>query len=368
MKIKKVLLGTLIAIAGLIVSIIAVLAAGVAISRWTASTPQFTDTAGRVIPRSIASLEKIKLGGYEQTVLIRGKSIDNPVLLFLHGGPGSSELPLVRHFNSALEEHFIVVLWDQRGTSKSFSPCIDGESMTIDRFVGDTRELVELLRRRFQKDKIYLVGHSWGSYLGLRMAREHPELFHAYVGIGQVVSMIDGERISLRYVLGKARASNNRRALRELSAIGDYPSTRDGWFSDVFTQRKWLGKFGGVMYGKEGMEGLFLITRPPEFTIFEFVPFFLGSMYSLRSLWPQLLRAGDFRKSAPALSLPVYFVTGRHDHNVPFELTEDYFKKLRAPRKRLVWFDKSAHMPNVEEPEKFNGFMIDTVLRETGGR
>ncbi|MBN1534018.1 MAG: alpha/beta hydrolase [Spirochaetes bacterium] len=365
MKIRRVLFRSLLVFALLVAAIAAVLCVGVVVSRWTGSTPQFTDAAGRVLPRSIASLERIALGGYEQTVLIRGRSVDNPVLLFLHGGPGSSELSLVRHFNSALEDHFVVVLWDQRGTSKSYSPCIDSESMTVDRFIGDAGELVEILRRRFHRDRIYLVGHSWGSYLGLRLAREHPERFYAYVGIGQVVSMIDGERIGLRFVLDKARESRNRQALRELSAIKDYPSRRDGWMSDVFTQRKWLGKFGGVMYGKEGMESLFLVERSPEFTIFEFLPFFMGSIFSLRTMWPQLLEAGDFRKSAPALEVPVYLVTGRHDYNVPFELTADYYRILRAPRKRLVWFEHSGHMPNFEEPEQFNRFMVDTVLRET---
>lgn len=364
--IRKWLIRLVLITLGIAAAVILVLVAGAVISTRTASTPPFRDGAGKVVEGSVASLEEIELGGYKQTVLIRGRDVRNPVLLYLHGGPGSSELPLVRHFNAVLEDHYIVVLWEQRGAGKSYSPFIPASTMTIEQFLADGHQLVNVLRKRFNKEKIYLVGHSWGSVLGLTLAHRHPGLFHAYIGIGQAVDFIEGEKISLRYALDRARELNNAGAIAQLEALKGYPSLKGHWLRDVFTQRRWLGEFGGVLYGKQGMQSLFFVERPPEFSAFEFVPFFLGSLRSLKLLWPQILLNGDFRKNVPELQVPVYFFTGRHDYNVPFALTEEYYSRLRAPRKTLIWFERSAHMPNFEEPEKFNDLMIHRVLQETG--
>lgn len=365
MKIKNIIIRSVLIMFAGIVAIIFILAAGVMISSNVTSTPPFRDSAGNIVKDSIAVLEKVELGGYAQTVLIRGRNIDNPVLLYLHGGPGSSELPLVRHFNAVLEDHFTVVLWDQRGTGKSFSLFLDSKTMTIGQFMSDTRELVDILRKRFHQDKIYLVGHSWGSVLGLNTAYHYPELFYAYIGIGQAIDFVEGEKLSLQYAMRRAKELNNTEALAQLSKLKDYPNMKGSWLKDVVIQRKWLGEFGGVMYGKTGMQSLFAIDMPPEFSYFDFIPFALGSIRSLNILWPQIIHSGDFRKLAPELKVPVYFVTGRHDYNVPFALTEDYCRTVVAPKKSMVWFEKSAHMANFEEPEKFNDFMIHTVLPET---
>jgi len=354
-------------ITGIVACLLIVLTAGVMISNYVTTTPPFTDASGKVIEGSVATMEKIDLGGCRQTVLIRGKDINNPVLLYIHGGPGSSELPLVRHFNAVLEEHYTVVLWDQRGAGKSWSPFMDDTSMTIARFMEDTYELINVLRNRFHKDKIYLAGHSWGSVLGLATAYKHPELLYAYIGIGQAIDFIEGEQLSLQYAIDKAKEQKNTEALAELEELKSkgYPTITKDWLSDVFTERKWLGEFGGVMYGKKSMADLFTIERPPEFSLFDLVPFALGSYYSLKHLWPQIVTSGDFRKTAPELKVPVYFVTGRHDYNVPFALTEAYYTIVTAPKKEMVWFEKSGHMPNFEEPEKFNEFMVHRLLKET---
>ncbi len=161
MKLKKIIMRTVISIIGFVLFIVIFLIAGVLISNRIVKTPPFTDNAGNIIKNSIASIEEVELGGYKQTILIRGKSLDNPILLFLHGGPGSPELPLVRHFNSILEDHYIVVNWDQRGAGKSFSPFLGKDSLKVENFLNDTHQLINILRKRFHKDKVYLVGHSW---------------------------------------------------------------------------------------------------------------------------------------------------------------------------------------------------------------
>ena len=160
-------------------------------------TPKIKDSYGNIKQDSITSLEKITLGGIKQTILIRGHDTKSPILLFLHGGPGFPEMDIAYKFQRKLEEHFIVVNWDQRGAGKSFSKKIPRESMTIEQFISDAHELIRFLRERFDKEKIYLVGHSWGTTLGLLLTQRYPELFFAYVGIGQVVNALESEQISL---------------------------------------------------------------------------------------------------------------------------------------------------------------------------
>jgi pimeloyl-ACP methyl ester carboxylesterase len=184
-------------------------------------------------PPGVESLEKVALGGVGQWLLIRGVDRSNPVLLHLHGGPGSADISIARFFDAGLIEHFTVVHWDQRGAGKSFDPDIPPESMRREQFVLDTRDLASMLRERFGVAKIYLVGHSWGSEIGALAASRYPELFHAYVGVGQVVEKVEQERISYRFALDKAREAGNPRAIRELEEIGPppYEESRSSWSS-----------------------------------------------------------------------------------------------------------------------------------------
>jgi len=159
--------------------------------------------------RGIESLELIELNGSIQWIYLRGHDTANPVLLFLHGGPGTVELPVARQFGLEVEKHFTVVHWDQRGAGKSRSEVFAESDLTVRTHLDDTLALVNQLRARFDQDKIYLVGHSWGSVLGTLIVRDHPDLFHAYVGMGQVVNMLDNETVSLRFVRERAEAEGN---------------------------------------------------------------------------------------------------------------------------------------------------------------
>ncbi|MBN1962508.1 MAG: alpha/beta hydrolase [Deltaproteobacteria bacterium] len=363
-SIKKMVAHVLLLVFAFVVVALLLVTVCVLISNSRRYTPAFLDTNNETITQSIASFEDIKLGNYPQAVLLRAKNINNPILLYLHGGPGATELPLVRHFNSALENHFIVALWEQRGAGKSYSPFIDSNTMNVEQIISDAHELILHLTKRFHKNKIFLVGHSWGSILGIELVRRHPQLFHAYVGIGQEIYLPESERLSMEYVRNMAQAANHQQALSELLAIGTYPNFTEGWMSNVFTQRRWLGYFGGVMYGKEGMESLFFVERPPEFTVFDFVPLALGAYFSLKYIWPQLFKLGDYRVVANQLEVPIYLFEGRYDYNAPSILVQKYFDVLIAPKKELFWFEFSAHMPNFEEADKFNRIMINKVLPE----
>ena len=332
-----------------------------------ASTAPITDAQGKPLPGSIAGLERVKLGGVEQSLLIRGRSVANPVLLFLHGGPGTSELGMLRVHNiPTLEEHFTVAVWDQRGAGKSYAALEPASGMNVEQFVSDTHELTVLLCGRFHQPKIYLVGHSWGSALGALTVERHPELYYAFVGVGQVVNMREGERISYEWTLAQAEKAHDSRSVTLLKEIGapPYPGALR---SKLMTQRRILGKYGGEVHGNHrgGMSTLLgCLLKASEYSWPDRINVFRGIFAGMRLMWPQILSI-DLMAQAPELKVPVYFLEGRHDHEAPAVLVERYLQVLRAPRKTLVWFENSAHFVNTEEADPFNRFFVDRLLPET---
>lgn len=314
-------------------------------------------------PQAIASLEKVTLGGVEQWILVRGDDVHNPVLLFVHGGPGSPEMPLAHEFGPELEKRFVVVHWDQRGAGKSFHRGIPPDSMNVAQFISDAHELTGLLRSRFHADKIYLVGHSWGSLLGILTAHQYPEDYYAYVGIGQCVDMARNEAISYRFVLEEAQKRHKPLAVANLKRIGPPPYSGIG---ELMVQRRYLGKFGGAVYHKPEHGGMIEKgLKSPEYTPLDFLRYLGGEYFSISRMWDQVMTY-DLIRQVPSLDVPVYFFEGRHDYNTPWELVQEYYDKLDAPRgKTLVWFEDSAHSPNLEEPERFAQMMVDRVLTET---
>jgi pimeloyl-ACP methyl ester carboxylesterase len=326
------------------------------------TAPPLRDAHGNVVPGGLASLETVRLGGDEQWISIRARDLGAPLLLFLHGGPGSPEIPLTRYFLTDLEEHFIFVNWDQRGAGKSFAAGTP-EKMTIDRFVEDTRELSELLLKRFHREKLYILGHSWGSLLGVLTVTRYPDLFYAYGGIGQYVEGASNEREAHRFALQQARDTGNEEAIGELTAIEGYPRPIDAegrWFTELQTNRRWLTRFHAVCYSEEafnGLAGVYLGAQ--EYSFVDIVNFVLGDIQSNRLLWPQIF-AHDLAREAPRFKVPVYFFLGLHDYITPSTLAARYFTLLQAPEKRLYWFTSSAHCPNYEEPQAFQDAVVES--------
>lgn len=348
---------------------VAVPAAALVAWGWSrrASTSAFKDASGKVVPGSIASLERVLLGGVEQSLLIRGIDLANPVLLYLHGGPGTSETGMVRQYNlPALERHFTVVVWDQRGAGRSFAARHPETGMTVEQFIADTYALTRLLCRRFGQDKIYLVGHSWGSALGALTVSRYPELYHAFVGVGQVVNMSEGEQISYAWTLAQAEQAGDARSVARLKAIGAPPYT-GSFSSKLMTQRRILGKYGGEVHGNSN-GGTFILLRSliasSEYSWRDRINVFRGIFANMRLMWPKILDI-DLMMQVPELKVPVYFLEGRHDFEAPSLLAERYFAALKAPKKTLIWFEKSAHFMNTEEADSFNDFFVDRLLRET---
>ncbi len=318
-----------------------------------------TSAATRIdTPNGIETLEEVALNDSKQWLYIRGQDRNNPVLLFLHGGPGMTEMPVARLFGLELEKYYTVVHWDQRAAGKSRVSEPDVSGLTIELYLEDTLSLVNLLRERFDQKKIYLIGHSWGSILGVLTVRDHPELFHAYIGMGQTISIKAGEQHAYDFVMSRALEENNEEALNELKHIRP---PYDADFSELFIHRKWLNWYGGAISDDVDREALVAYLTSPEYTLLDAINMESRGFEITEHLWPEMTQI-DFLRQAPKLDVPVFFFVGRNDHQTPQVLVEAYFDVLQAPMKKLFWFENSAHAPNFAEPELFQALLINEVL------
>lgn len=319
-------------------------------------TPAFRGPKDKVLRDSIAEIRYCRLGGLDQWVMIRGESVANPLLILLHGGPGFPEMRLFRAFNAPLEKDFTVVYWEQRGTDKSFERKIPKSSMTVEQFIIDLDELVDAMRKRFGKDKVAIYGHSWGSALGVLYAARFPDKVAAYVGAGQIGDWPSSEAICYEFTLAEAERRGNRKAVRELRAIGPPPHTA----RKVMVQRKWLTRFVGVARGMSMWRLSWIILGGPESSVLDLPNILRGTLFSTYTMWEEVSML-NLSKAAPALAMPVFFFIGRHDHVIAPETSVAYFDMLSAPSKKLVWFEDSAHEPPFEEPARFNEAMKEMV-------
>jgi pimeloyl-ACP methyl ester carboxylesterase len=312
--------------------------------------------------KRVAVLEKLNIGGSDQWVLQRSENVDNPLILFLHGGPGTSQLTGNRRNTRELEKSFIVVNWDQRGAGKSYGAIHDAAKMNIDQFVADTRELTLVLLEKFGKRRIVLAGHSWGSAIGAMAVAKYPELYSCFVGIGQIANMAEGELASYRWTLDQARKMKARRAVRALEKMGPPPYAGD-WRAKTISERSYVARFGGEVHNSRlGAVGIVLgnVLFSAEYGLFDRLNVFRGVLGSMKLLWPQLFKV-DLFSSVPEMKVPVFFMEGRHDHEVPPEIAARYFAALKAPAKELMWFENSAHMVNSEERDLFCKVLVDKV-------
>lgn len=311
-------------------------------------------------PSGIDSLEQVQLGGVDQWIQIRGRDPANPVLLMLHGGPGVPEMPF-GYVNADLEQHFTIVEWDQRGAGKSSAESIPPGSMTVAQLLRDGEQLVELLRSRFGQERIFIVGHSTGTVIGAFLAQQHPEFLRAYVGVSQIADLHATEQILYDFAMHSAAEKNDEGALRQLRKIGAPPFSTE---RQLQISQKWVNKFAPDRFAAIAPDRLKLLFFSPFCSLSDLWRMVRGAKFSFDHLWREFFAINLFEQ-VPRLDVPVYFFEGRNDHVVTAEVAARYFEKLDAPRgKRLVWFDDSAHWPQLDEPEKFRRVMIEQVLPE----
>jgi pimeloyl-ACP methyl ester carboxylesterase len=300
-------------------------------------------------------------------MFIRGADTGNPVLLFVHGGPSFSEYFLVEKYPTGLEDHFTVCYWDQRGGGLSATPEVTMESLNLGQLAADMIEVTNYLRSRFGQEKIYLMAHSGGTAFAIRGVAGNPELYHAYIGIAQITRQAESERRAYRYMIEEYSSTGNKKMVQQ---FGKYPVAEDD--SAI------LPLFNSVLRDKSMHElGIGTMRNMKSIMTGVFYPVWLCRAYTVkekfniwRSKFSFVNKSGlrgevlalDMTEAVPSLSVPAYFISGRHDLTVNRDLSEEYFNKLECPLKRFYTFENSAHSPMFEEPEKFLEIMTGDVL------
>lgn len=329
----------------------------------------FLDESGKPLAGSISEKIFVNINGVQQGMFIKGKNVNNPVLLFVHGGPGMPEYWLTQRYPTGLEDYFTVVWWEQRGAGLSYIPDIPPKTMTAEQFISDTIEVTNYLRKRFDKEKIYLMAHSWGSYIGIQAAAREPDLYYAYIGVGQISYQIQSEQLAYQYALVYYRENGNTNMVRKLEAAPPtltvplptaYEALRDAYMHGA--------GIGTTRDTKSVVTGIFLLSwQFREYTLGEKINLWRGKFFSRSrnfSLWDKM-QITDLTQKVTKLEIPAYFLHGAHDYTCAYPLAKDYFGKLDAPVKGFYTFDESAHSPMFEEPEKVQKILLEDVLMGT---
>ena len=317
---------------------------------------------GKIVsPNGIDEAKAVDIGGIRQWITVRGRDRRNPILLVLHGGPAAPDLPNRYLFERPWTDYFTVVEWDQRGAGKTYElndPEKVAPTMHAERMVQDTEELVANLRATYDKKKIFALGHSWGTILGLNLAARRPDWLYAYIGVGQIINMREAERICYDWVLNTARKAGDADAVKELEAIAPYPESNGALpLEKINVERKWSVHYGGLTYGRQSYDFWENAEKiSPDYSETDFKTIDAGSAFSLPKLLPEMA-ATDFTKLM-RVGCPVLIFAGRHDYTTPSEPVRRWLARLEAPSKRWVWFENSAHMIWAEEPGRV---LVDLV-------
>jgi pimeloyl-ACP methyl ester carboxylesterase len=306
----------------------------------------------------------VPINGTKQWITIRGRDMRNPILLFIHGGPAAPEMPTSWTFQNPWEDYFTVVQWDQRGAGKTYNandPAKIAPTITLPQMVSDSEAMVQYLRATYHKPKIFVLGHSWGSLLGIILAHNHPEWLYAYVGIGQMIDSPKSERLDYLKTLQIAKASHNTQAVKELSAIEPYPG-RDGTIprAKLDMERKWSVTFGGLSWRRDSYAYYYRTSElSPDYSNADLDAIDKGSLVSLSHLGPAFATF-DYSK-VTKFGCPIVLFEGRHDFTTSSEVSAEWFARIHAPYKKIVWFENSAHMIQIEEPGRVLVHLVEDV-------
>jgi len=325
----------------------------------------FLDENGNPLAGSISEKVFVNINGVEQGMFIKSKGATHPVLLYLHGG--MPDYFLTQRYPTGLEDHFTVVWWEQRGSGISYSADIPPETMTLEQMISDTLEVTNYLRHRFGKEKIYLMGHSGGTFIGIQAAARAPELYYAYIGVAQMSYQLKSEKLAYEYMLEQFKENGNTKMVRKLE---EAPVTMMGGTPEAYLALRdpamhSLG-IGTTHDMNSVITGVFLPSLTSrEYTLGEKVNMWRGKSRSgVSPLWDDILST-DLSKEVTELSIPVYFFEGIYDYTCSYTLAKEYFDQLKAPIKGFYTFEQSAHSPLFEEPEKMGRILQEDVLAGT---
>ena len=300
----------------------------------------------------------VELGGEKQFVEMTGSSDQLPVLLFLHGGPGWPQNPQLRYFNADLTKEVILVSWDQAGCGKSFMKNPNPENLSPESLVNDAHELTQWLKNKFNKRKIFLVGFSYGSVIGLKLAEKYPEDYYAYIGVDQIIDMQKSWDASMQWLKEQARIKKDSATLKQLQLIDNKDTSVCATVLNCFMSKyQILLKYEGVVYDSE-------ISKEIEKAETMYDDYKGYNWFDAFNYTAARMKGEAFITDISHikdLEIPVYFMAGRHDWNLPGIVAENHLSIMNAPKKKFIWFEKSGHEIPAEESEKFNQTIINIV-------
>lgn len=329
-----------------------------------------TDETGRAViadlcripnPEAIDRTTYVELGGVEQFISIRGRNRTNPVLIVCHGGPALTLLASSWIWQRGVEEYFTVVNYDQRASGKSAAGATADMDLSVDRYVDDLEELITWIQGELGVTKVGVLGHSWGTIIGITLAEQRPDLLWGYIGVGQVISGPENEVESFEHALRSATADQNEEALAELHALGEYPGAQPLTLERIVTCRKWAHHYGGLSaHRSESDYFMGSAELSPYYTEDDLDLIGVGQQATMPQVLPQLL--GFDARDRIAFDVPVLMFLGRHDFTTPTAPVERWIERVTAPSKDVVWFENSAHLCMHEEPGKFVVSLVNLAL------
>lgn len=324
----------------------------------------FLDETGKMIIGSVSEKCFVEINGTRQGMFISGVDSTKPVLLFVHGGPGVPEYVISRNYPIVLEKYFTVCWWDQRGAGLSYSSDIPLETLNFDQFILDAKEVTNYLRKRYNKDKIYLMAHSGGTVFAIQLAAKYPELYHAYLAVSQITNQQESEKLAYNYMVEQFAKAGDKKMLKRFERYTvDCINTPSYYVMRDAPMHK-LG-IGTTHKMHSVITGVFIpVNMASEYTLSEKINFWRGKVMNTNqaNLWAKLV-ATDIPSMIKKLELPVYFFNGYYDYTTSCTLAKAYFDKLNAPLKAFYTFENSAHSPIFEEPELMQEILLNDVLK-----
>lgn len=344
---------------GLLCMLLVLVAAGIGLFWWM--SPGKIEPLETKSENGIAAIEFVEINGVTQGMMLRGQDTSNPVLLFLHGGPGSPEYTYTQKALEQLTADFTICWWEQRGSGLSYSGKIPPETMTLAQLIEDTAEVTRFLCQRFDKEQVYLMGHSWGSFLGAHTVARYPKLFATYIGVGQVADQLRSEQLGYAYMMehGDVKLQKQLEAFTletpvDLSTA--YMEVRGNGLNalGVGITHEFTSFFSDLVAP---------ILRSPVYTMMQKINFVRGMTYSTEYLWDVVTEERLF-ETVPSLQVPVYILQGAWDFQTSTVVAKEYFDALEAPDKQYHLFEHSAHSPMIEEPERFAEVLRSVLAAE----
>lgn len=330
------------------VALIALLITALFFPTWT--SPVKGENSARV-------LEQVEINGSKQELMIRGNDKNNPVILFVHGGPGAPEIPYAAAYQDLLETRFTVVHYDQRASGKSYHFFEDYSNLTSELLVDDLLAMTDYVSERLGKEKVILIGHSYGTYIAAQAAQKAPEKYEAYVGIGQMGDTVTSEIDSLTYLISQAQQAGNAEDVLYLQGLTD--KIKKG---EMFTPRNYVIQYGGASRHIDSPDGDSLgMLLSSEYNLMDVIRYNAGISYSQRVLLQEVIEH-PLPTLVTKLEIPCYFIMGDYDYMTSSHAAKEFFDRLQADQKEFIAFDQSAHYPQFEEKEKFFEWLSETFL------